>query len=167
MSMAKRIKLPLPWTQNRVLTCSSSTVKYPPPALRIVEWSGVDNAILVGTAGWLRGKSRVQSFTASGESPGPIVSETSVATTVAVQVTGVISKALRLGGLRAEWLQTPANGIIVQPGAGAVGGATAAAPSGRRQAEQLEVEGEGLLTKPDFELVEGNSCKAFVEIKLP
>jgi hypothetical protein len=93
----------------------------------------------------------------------------SVATAVAVQLTSVVSKALQQGRLPAVWLQTPASSVMLQPGAGAVGGAAAAAaaPSGRHQAEHLQVEGEGLLCKPDFELVGGKRSKAFVEIKLP
>lgn len=87
--------------------------------------------------------------------------ERCVGTRLANQV-GVVQQALRLARAETAWpreFNTGSKALSSRASSGFV----ASDPP----VEDLEVEGHGLLDKPDFVMLQGGACKTFVAVKAP
>jgi len=163
MSLTTRFQQRLPTPKYVPSSSTETTGQYPPPTLGYEEWLGVEDTIIADTNSWLDTQAQGRVYLPPQEHESNAYSETAVATQLAGQV-AVVQKALNQASLGAEWLQEPRKGTGGQaPRSRADRGDATSGPP----VEGLEVEGGGLLNKPDFELLQGGVYKAFLEAKVP
>jgi hypothetical protein len=163
MSAATRFAQPLPPPKYVPPTSPDTVGETTRPTLDYEEWYGVEDIILAETNSWLATQAEDKVFLPPQAHERSAYSEAGIATQLAGQV-DVVQKALNQAGLGVEWLQEPRKGSGSQaPSTRAGHGGVTCDPP----VQDLEVEGDGLLKKPDFEMRQGGEHKTFLEIKVP
>jgi len=164
MPTADRFAQPLPQPAYVPPTSPVTVGQKTLPTLAYEEWRGVQGVILKDVNRWLAAQPQDKVFLPALPNERSAHSEAAVSTQLAGQALDVVQKALNRAGLGVDWRQEPqksSGGQVASSRAGD-GDVTYDLP-----AQALEVDGGGLLRKPDFEMVQGGQCKTFLEVKVP